>query len=90
MITIVATTATAGNKRGKYIMTKLLKRREVEVQLSMTGTTIYRLMRQGKFPLPIKFGDSENSAVRWKSDEIQEFIENQPRSNGQSATLSAC
>lgn len=57
----------------------LLRRREVE-QITCLGTsTIYRLMREGRFPEPIKIGPK---AVRWKPDEIDTYLESRPRATG--------
>lgn len=57
----------------------LLTLREVQARLKISRTSIYRRMREGKFPLPVKVTEK---AVRWKEDEIDEYIAGRERSNG--------
>ena len=61
---------------------QLLTRAEVEANLGLSCSAIYRLMRCGKFPTPIKIGPR---AVRWKESEIAEFVESRPRATGEGA-----
>jgi len=42
----------------------------VQAEVGLHKTTIYGLMRDGKFPRPIKIGDSS----RWLSDELEAWI----------------
>ena len=60
-------------------MTTLLTRREVESRFGLSRTTIYRLMREGRFPEPIRIGDR---AVRWREAEIASWLDSRPRSHG--------
>ena len=60
-----------------------MKRREVEKITGLSRTTIYRLMRSGKFPTPIKMG---LKTVRWKMSELEEYIERAPRAEGTKRT----
>lgn len=60
-------------------MDKLLTRSEVEQRVRIRRSTIYREMRRGEFPTPIRIGAK---AVRWKSSEIDHYIENRPRALG--------
>ena len=46
--------------------------------LSCAG--IYKLMRSGKFPEPIKV---TSRAVRWKSEEVAAWIASRPRATGE-------
>ena len=57
----------------------LLTLREVQARLKISRTSIYRRMREGKFPLPVKITEK---AVRWKEEEIEEYIAGRERSNG--------
>ena len=57
----------------------LLTRQEVEQACKITKSTLYRLMREGRFPLPRRIGVR---AVRWEAAEIQDWIGKQPRSDG--------
>lgn len=45
---------------------------------TLSEPTIYRLMKQGLFPKPIKIG---HRAVAWKSTEVEAFINTRERSN---------
>ncbi len=68
---------------GRYVRAMsnlLLTRREVEARLSITKTTIYRLMRCGAFPEPIQVGPR---AVRWPQAEIEQWLASRPRSKGE-------
>ena len=59
---------------------RLLRRPEVEVQTGLTRSTIYRLMRAGEFPEPLKLGPR---AVRWRATEIESWIAKRPRATGE-------
>ena len=59
---------------------KLLTRPEVEARCRISRTTLYRLMREDTFPEPIKIGAK---AVRWKSGEIDAYIDSRPRASGE-------
>lgn len=54
---------------------KLLTRAEVEARVSLSRTTIYRLMDAGEFPTPIRVG---RRAVRWPENEIDEWEDSRP------------
>lgn len=56
----------------------LLKLPAVMAKTTFSEPSIYRLMREGKFPKPLKIGDR---AVAWRSDEIEAFINALPRSS---------
>ena len=58
---------------------RLLRRTEVERRIGLSRATIYRQMRQGTFPEPIKVGPN---AVRWPESEIEEWISQCPRAHG--------
>lgn len=49
---------------------RLLPLPAVQAEVGLHKTTIYGLMRDGKFPRPIKIGDSS----RWLSDELEAWI----------------
>lgn len=50
------------------------------------NASIYRRMRTGTFPLPLKLGER---AVAWRADEIDNWIASRPRCNGMSTSLLA-
>ena len=58
---------------------RLLRRSEVEECCGLSRTTIYRLMRLGQFPIPIKISPR---AVRWPQREIENWIAARPRATG--------
>ena len=58
---------------------RLLRREEVEARTGLATTTIYRKMREGSFPAPLKIGAR---AVRWPASEIEEFLASRPRATG--------
>ncbi len=58
---------------------RILRRREVERLTRLSKASIYRKMRSGTFPLPLKLGER---AVAWRADEIYEWIASRPRSLG--------
>ena len=49
---------------------RLLPMPAVQAEVGLHKTTIYGLIRDGKFPRPIKIGDSS----RWLSDELEAWI----------------
>ena len=61
-------------------MDRLLTRAEVEAKTIMSTTSIYRLMRAGVFPGPLKIGPR---AVRWGASEIDQYVESRPGAQGQ-------
>ena len=65
---------------------RFLRRTEVEDQTGFSRSSIYRLMRSGLFPEPIKIGPR---AVRWKSSEIEAYLEGRPRAAGDGARAAA-
>ena len=56
-----------------------MTRKQVEARCGIARTTIYRLMRSGLFPEPIRVGVR---AVRWSEDEIASWLAARPRSHG--------
>ena len=61
---------------------RLMRREEVETRCGIACTTIYRLMRTGQFPTPIKIGPR---AVRWPASEIEAWLAGRPRAEGEAA-----
>ena len=60
-------------------MTNLLTRQEVEKRFGLSRSSIYRLMRLGLFPEPIRVGVR---AVRWNEVDVASFLEACPRATG--------
>ena len=55
---------------------RLLRLSEVRSRTALGRSTIYRLMRNGDFPEPLKIGDR---AVRWRESEIEEWLAARPQ-----------
>ncbi|EGX6956817.1 AlpA family transcriptional regulator [Aeromonas hydrophila] len=51
---------------------KLIKLKDVTEMTTLSKATIYRLMKQGSFPGPIRLGPK---CVAWKQSEIIEWVE---------------
>ena len=60
---------------------RLLNRAEVERRVGLKRSALYRLMRAGQFPVPLKIGPR---AVRWPTSEIEEWLASRPRATGES------
>ena len=63
-------------------MEKLLTRFEVEELSGLSCSSLYRLMRSGQFPEPIKIAPR---AVRWRQSELDVWLSSRPRATGQAA-----
>ena len=59
---------------------RLLRRLEVEARCQLSRSAIYRLMREGRFPLPIKIGPK---AVRWPEQELNAWLAKRLRAAGE-------
>ena len=66
---------------------KMLRREEVEARCGIARTPVYRLMRAGQFPTPLKIGPR---AVRWPANEIDQWLAERPRATGEAAAEAAC
>ena len=60
----------------------LLTRREVERRTGLSRSTLYRKMRDGSFPVPLKISER---AVRWRESDIRAYVDSRPRSYGETA-----
>lgn len=63
----------------------LLTRKEVEEICKLKRASIYKFMRMGKFPLPLRISPK---CVRWKREEIEAWIESHPRAEGELTPVS--
>ena len=55
---------------------RLLTRGEVEDRIRLRRSALYRLLRTGDFPLPLRIGPR---AVRWKASEVDRWLQERPR-----------
>lgn len=51
---------------------RLLRRPEVENRTGLSRSTIYELVKEGRFPRPVKLG---KRAVAWRESDIAAWIE---------------
>ena len=58
---------------------RLLRRTDVEAWTGLGRSTIYRLMRCGEFPEPVRIAQR---AVRWFESELEEWLAERPRATG--------
>ena len=58
---------------------RLLTRHEVERRVGMGRSAIYRAMREGRFPEPLRVGPK---SVRWPLSEIEAWIAGLQRAHG--------
>ena len=56
---------------------RLITRREVERLVGLARPTIYRMLKSGRFPRPVRIG---STAVRWRLSEVVAWVEGLPRS----------
>ena len=56
---------------------KLLRLPQVEEKIGLKRSQIYLLMKEGRFPKPLQLGPR---SVAWRLDELDEWIEQLPRS----------
>ncbi len=58
---------------------RLLTRKEVEGRIRLGRSALYRMLRAGQFPLPVRIGPR---AVRWKASEVENWLQERPRAGG--------
>lgn len=58
--------------------TTILRRRDVQLMIRLSRSTIYKMIAEGNFPRPIKLGAR---AVGWRKSDITDWLE--LRANGQ-------
>lgn len=54
---------------GEYLMSVSM----VSEKVSMSKTTIYELIEQGKFPIPLRINGS-NKLTRWRGSDVDAWI----------------
>ena len=64
----------------------LVTRAEVERRVGLGRSSLYREMREGRFPEPVRVGPR---AVRWSLREIEGWVAARPRSHGDGIDRSA-
>ena len=51
---------------------QIFRRRQLEKQLGLTRSSIYKMREDGEFPRPIKLG---RRAVGWRADEVANWLD---------------
>ena len=51
----------------------VLRRKQLEKQLNLSRSSIYKMIADGTFPKPIKLG---RRAVGWRAEDVQEWLDN--------------
>ncbi|MYL00803.1 MAG: AlpA family phage regulatory protein [Gammaproteobacteria bacterium] len=60
-------------------MQRLLTLTEVMERLTLGRTAIYKMIRAGKFPAPLKIGER---ASRWPADVVENWLQDRAREAG--------
>ncbi len=60
----------------RSLLRTLLRLNAVEDAIGCKKSKIYADIREGNFPAPVKLGPK---SVAWRSDEIQQWIDERPR-----------
>ena len=61
---------------------RLITVADVCERLNISRAKLYRMMRNGEFPPPLKVG---SQSVRWPQSELDEFLAELPRATGRKA-----
>lgn len=61
---------------------RMLRREEVQERTGLSRSAIYRLMREGEFPLPQRVGQR---AVRWRESDLEMWLVSRPLATGRKA-----
>ena len=56
---------------------RMLRLRSVVSMTGLSKSTLYRLIKQGRFPQPLRL---TQRAVRWRREEVDEWLSQRPRS----------
>ena len=62
----------------EHELNRILRTREVVAAIGLSKTTIWRRVRSGEFPLPVKLGGPESRSIGWRQDDIDEWIGTRP------------
>ena len=63
------------------MLDRLLRRCEVEANTGIGHSSIYRGMKNGEFPRPVRVGPV---AVRWRESDIKAWLDSRPDAMGDS------
>ena len=57
---------------------QILRTADVITATGLSRTTLWRRVKAGDFPPPIRLGGPESRAVGWRRNEIETWINNRP------------
>ena len=57
---------------------QILRTADVIAATGLSRTTLWRRVKAGDFPRPIRLGGPESRAVGWRRSEIETWINNRP------------
>ena len=63
---------------GENRMNRILRTPEVVRVTGLSKTTIWRRVRSGDFPAPVKLGSPDSRSIGWRQEEIEKWIESRP------------
>jgi predicted DNA-binding transcriptional regulator AlpA len=55
--------------------TLFLRMVELEAYIGLRSATIYKKVREGLFPPPLKIGEGQRAVSVWRRDEVDAFVE---------------
>ena len=58
---------------------QILRIAHVIASTGLSRTTLWRRVKSGDFPAPIRLGGTDSRAVGWRRTEIQTWIDERPR-----------
>ena len=62
--------------------TQLIRRPEVQRRTGLPTSTLYRLVKEGTFPSPVKIG---SRSVAWRAVDVETWMAARPTARGEAA-----
>ena len=62
---------------------QILRVSAVMLMLGIKRTTLWRRVRNGELPAPLKLGGPKSRAVGWRRSELDAWIADRPRATGE-------
>ena len=63
-------------------MDRIMRTSEVVKLTGLPKTTIWRRVRSGDFPMPVRLGSLATRSVGWREGEIERWIDSRPGIDG--------
>ena len=57
---------------------RILRAKQVTEAIGLSRTTLWRRVRDGQFPKPVKLGPT---AIGWRSAEVEEWLDSRPEAS---------